>query len=154
MLPGRISTELVGIGAPTRLFLDQVARLLGTSAVVPEHAEVANALGAVMGSVYASCSVEIRPGSNSEGDETYIVYGKRAVRAFETPEEAQQFAEEEAAAGARAEAAARGAAEPISVTCNTSASTPQIGYGSVYLGATVTAEAVGAIGLKQVDSKS
>lgn len=150
----RTDFKLVGIGAPTRLFLDQVARLLGTSAVVPEHAEVANALGAVMGSVYASCSVEIRPGSNSEGDETYIVYGKRAVRAFETPEEAQQFAEEEAAAGARAEAAARGAAEPISVTCNTSASTPQIGYGSVYLGATVTAEAVGAIGLKQVDSKS
>ena len=44
-----ISTRLplIGVGAPIHVFLPRVAALLGTRAVVPEHAGVANALGAV-----------------------------------------------------------------------------------------------------------
>ena len=38
---------LIGVGAPIHVFLPRVAQLLGTRAVVPEYAGVANALGAV-----------------------------------------------------------------------------------------------------------
>lgn len=37
---------LIGIGAPIHVFLPRVAKLLGTRAVIPEYAQVANALGA------------------------------------------------------------------------------------------------------------
>ncbi len=40
---------LIGIGAPIHVFLERVATLLGTRAIVPEHAHVANALGAIAG---------------------------------------------------------------------------------------------------------
>ncbi len=44
-----LSTKLplVGVGAPIHVFLSRVADLLGTKAIVPEYAQVANALGAV-----------------------------------------------------------------------------------------------------------
>ncbi|MCQ2512343.1 MAG: hypothetical protein MJ092_03035 [Lachnospiraceae bacterium] len=37
---------LIGIGAPIHVFLPRVAKYLGTRAVIPEYAQVANALGA------------------------------------------------------------------------------------------------------------
>ncbi|MCF0142984.1 MAG: hypothetical protein HUJ75_06370, partial [Parasporobacterium sp.] len=39
---------LIGIGAPTHVFLPRVAKLLGTRAITPEYAPVANALGAAV----------------------------------------------------------------------------------------------------------
>ena len=39
---------LIGVGAPIHIFLPRVAALLGTRAVVPEHSDVANAVGAVV----------------------------------------------------------------------------------------------------------
>jgi len=46
----RITTKLplIGVGAPIHIFLPRVAALLGTRAVVPEHSDVANAVGAVV----------------------------------------------------------------------------------------------------------
>lgn len=38
---------LVGVGAPVHVFLPRVGALLGTKVIIPEHAGVANALGAV-----------------------------------------------------------------------------------------------------------
>jgi N-methylhydantoinase A/oxoprolinase/acetone carboxylase beta subunit len=38
---------VIGIGAPAHFFLPQAAKLLHTEAIVPEHADVANALGAI-----------------------------------------------------------------------------------------------------------
>lgn len=52
---------LIGIGAPVHLFLEPVARMLHTRAVIPEHASVANAVGAVVGNVSASVTAQIRP---------------------------------------------------------------------------------------------
>jgi N-methylhydantoinase A/oxoprolinase/acetone carboxylase beta subunit len=46
-LPG----PLVGIGAPVTAYLPQVADLLHTELVIPPHAEVANAVGAVAGGI-------------------------------------------------------------------------------------------------------
>ena len=47
----RLDAPVVGIGAPVHQFLPAAAALLGTRAVVPANADVANAIGAITGSV-------------------------------------------------------------------------------------------------------
>ncbi len=50
---------LIGVGAPIHIFLPRVAELLGTRAVVPGYAGVANALGAVVSRKRASVQLKI-----------------------------------------------------------------------------------------------
>jgi hypothetical protein len=50
----RLQHPVIGIGAPTYCFLPGAAAMLGTRAVVPEHADVANAIGAIVSSVVVS----------------------------------------------------------------------------------------------------
>lgn len=61
----RIRFELghpvIGIGAPIAHFLPAAAALLGTEAVLPEHGDVANAVGAVTGKIVIRRSAWIRP---------------------------------------------------------------------------------------------
>lgn len=47
----RIKKPVIGIGAPAHLFVPGAARLLGTTPVIPTHADVANAIGAITSSV-------------------------------------------------------------------------------------------------------
>ena len=137
---------LVGVGAPIGIFLDDVAKMLGTRAEIPEGHEVANALGAVVGSVSASCSVRIKPESTSAGIKGYIVYAHSGIRSFESLEEASAFAAEEAGKAARAEAERRGARGNITVTTDMHTSEADARECRVYLGTTVTARAAGSIG--------
>ncbi len=146
--------KLVGIGAPIRLFLGGVAELLGTEADVPEHGEVANALGAVTGNVYASSEAEIRTGFLDTGAQGYFVYGEGETRAFAEEEEAERYAEELAKTAARGKAADRGAAGEIAVTCQKKRRTAEIGYGdgegnALFVGTTFTAQAIGTVGYVQ-----
>jgi N-methylhydantoinase A/oxoprolinase/acetone carboxylase beta subunit len=53
----RLATPLVAIGAPVEAYYPEVARRLGTRLVVPEHAAVCNAVGAVAGVVSETCEV-------------------------------------------------------------------------------------------------
>lgn len=142
--------KLVGIGAPVHLFLGNVARLLGTEAVIPSHGEVANAVGAVTGSVYASSEAEIRAGFLEDGGQGYIVYGEGQTRAFSEEADAERFAEQLASQCAKDKAAARGAAGEISVTCKKQRHSAEIGYNGgegdgLFLRTVFTAEAVGAV---------
>jgi len=52
---------IVGIGAPIKSFIYDVAKLLHTEAIVPEHYEVANAVGAGSGRVLRVLELEIVP---------------------------------------------------------------------------------------------
>jgi hypothetical protein len=52
---------VIGIGAPIHLYLPDAARLLETQAVIPPHADVANAIGAITGRVAIHHQVEIEP---------------------------------------------------------------------------------------------
>ncbi|MDR2376153.1 MAG: hydantoinase/oxoprolinase family protein [Treponema sp.] len=136
---------LVGIGAPIRIFLADVAKLLGTQAIVPEHYEVANALGAVVGNIYVSYPVTIHPNYGPGGIENYTVFGFTGNQVFTKPEDAELFAAEEAKAGARAEALKRGAHGEITVTCDFDRKDVQAKSGSVYMGTTVTGYATGSV---------
>ncbi|MGB2822507.1 MAG: hydantoinase/oxoprolinase family protein, partial [Phycisphaerae bacterium] len=82
---------IIGIGAPVHCFLPQAARLLETEAVIPPHADVASAIGAVTSSVCVNKQVRIAP--NDRG--LYAVYGLPDAPAFRTFQDAHEFAVEQ-----------------------------------------------------------
>jgi len=103
---GKVS--LVGIGAPTRIFLDDVAELLGAGKDSPEYALVANAIGAAVGSVVSEYIVSVertRPGSFGN----YMVTGGESVETFESYGKAMERAKEIAVIRASERARSQGA---------------------------------------------
>ena len=85
---------LVGVGAPIHVFLPRVAALLHTTAIVPEYAGVANALGAAASRKVAHCDLTVKAeyeGGSCTGY-TFFENGKKYV--FEEPEEAVDFGKE------------------------------------------------------------
>ncbi|MBQ8975486.1 MAG: hypothetical protein IJ072_07190, partial [Oscillospiraceae bacterium] len=104
------SYTLIGIGAPTHLFLPEVAKALGAKYILPDNAEVANAIGALKADINAVVRVEISQRFNFEaGKSFYIVHAPSGSRRFDDKEEAGSFALNEARSAARTEAIARGA---------------------------------------------
>ncbi|MBQ9996932.1 MAG: hydantoinase/oxoprolinase family protein [Clostridia bacterium] len=142
----RTNYTLVGMGAPIRVFLEDVADMLGTRAVVPEYHEVANALGAVVGNVRVTCTVEIRPDNSAEGTYGYTVFGKDGKQSFEKLNDAVDFAVTEAETRAADEAKRRGAVRDIEVTSEVHTDGAETKEGNVYLGTFVTAHAFGSMG--------
>lgn len=102
---------LIGIGAPVHIFLQDVAEMLGTNAVIPEHAPVANALGAALGNVQVTFPVEIKPVYDGGGVACYKVYGPDGILEFEEIEEAREAAIIQARKGAELRIRERGAQE-------------------------------------------
>ena len=92
--------NLIGIGAPTRIFLQDVSDLLGTAADIPEYAKVANAIGAAVGSIVSEYAVKIEPCAYKGGFGNFMVTGGAEVVTFEyydqALDEAKRIAEERA----------------------------------------------------------
>jgi N-methylhydantoinase A/oxoprolinase/acetone carboxylase beta subunit len=82
---------VVGIGAPAMAFLPGACRLLGTQADVPQHADVANAIGAVTSQVVVRDTVRIRPGEFG----SYVLYGADGRREFSRLEDAESAARQQ-----------------------------------------------------------
>jgi len=103
---GRVS--LVGIGAPTKIFLADVAAMLNVKMESPEYALVANAIGAAVGSIVSEYIVRIercRPGSTGN----FMVTGGETVKTFEHYADAIEHAKEVAVARAVERAREQGA---------------------------------------------
>lgn len=79
LLPQTDAT-LVGIGAPTHVFLPEAACALGAQWCVPEHAEVANAVGAACAQVVVDAKVRVKPVRGSFG----MIEGYRILSADES----------------------------------------------------------------------
>jgi len=56
-----LKQPVVAIGAPVEAYLPRTSRQLHTELVIPDHAEVANAVGAVAGGVVQQAQIIIRP---------------------------------------------------------------------------------------------
>lgn len=97
---------IIGIGAPAHAWLPQAAERLNTSLLVPEHAEVANAVGAAVGKIVVNVESMIRPESNFGG---FVVYSSKGHQHFDDFEEAVDYAENEARKQAAREAEKAGA---------------------------------------------
>ena len=141
----RTDFVLTGVGAPIHIFLGDVAKMLGTKAVTPKHCEVANALGAIVGNIHATNTVEIRPAYDATGITGYTVYGNSATKEFAEREEAEAFALEDAKNGAHAEALKRGALGEITTTGKLSTNEAETRDGVLYLGTRAVAQAVGSV---------
>ena len=83
-----INRPIVAIGAPVRAWMPAVCDKLHTSVIIPEHAEVANAVGAAVGQVIEAAEVLIRPGRKHKN---YIVHAPWAREVFDTREEAMEY---------------------------------------------------------------
>ncbi len=105
---------LAAIGAPVGAYFPKVAEKLGVELLIPEHAGVANAIGAASGSVVQSVEVLVEPEYNVAGIGGYTVHTSEERREFGQLDAALAFAEN---AGQRlaAEAARRAGAEEIVV---------------------------------------
>jgi N-methylhydantoinase A/oxoprolinase/acetone carboxylase beta subunit len=82
---------LVGIGAPISFFLPRAAAMIGARAVLPEHADVANAIGAITSSVVVERQVRIIPGDGGG----FFIEGLSGARRFKEFDAADAFAKNE-----------------------------------------------------------
>ena len=103
----RLDRPVIGLGAPAPAYYPAVAARLGTRAVVPEHAGVANAVGAVVGGIRVRATGTIvRP-----DDGLYRVFAGRRPRDFPDLEAATAHARRLLEAQARQESIDAGAGE-------------------------------------------
>ncbi len=91
-VPFETPSCLIGVGAPIHVFLPQVAKRLGTNAVIPEYAGVTNAVGAVAGNVKARVELKVLPVTLSDETDGFMVYGGEENYSFTDKEEAVQKA--------------------------------------------------------------
>ncbi len=140
--------SLIGVGAPTHIFLDDVAKLLGTKAIIPPFSGVANALGAILGNFYAEYTVELMPIYDENGIAGYSVYGKGATYRFEELEDAEACAEQEAQKAAKEEALLHGALGEVRVSSQVIREiTTGRGGLKIHLSSKAIATAVSSIGI-------
>ncbi len=106
-LDARLTLPLVGLGAAAAAYYPRVAESLGTTALVPVHASVANAVGAVVGRVRVNVTATLSVPQPGE----YRLFLDGAPRRFSDPQAAYDHARDALEALARRRAAAAGAAD-------------------------------------------
>jgi N-methylhydantoinase A/oxoprolinase/acetone carboxylase beta subunit len=105
---------IIGIGAPAALLLKDVAEKLHAELVLPDHFHVANAIGAVGGSVMVEEEILVYPIFSGEGLDViaYRVQSKTESEQIEDLEEALSLAREIAAEHSLSAAIRSGADQP------------------------------------------
>ncbi|MFQ6158261.1 hydantoinase/oxoprolinase N-terminal domain-containing protein [Sinorhizobium meliloti] len=106
-----LDRPLVGLGASAPVYYPAIAEMLSTEAAIPAEADVANAVGAVVGQVRATITVFVT--TPEEG--IFIVNGAGASERFVDQQEAFGVARRRAEMMALESARANGAEEPAAV---------------------------------------
>ncbi len=107
-----LTLPIIGIGAPAHIFLQDAARSLGIDLILPAHYAVANAIGAVSGSVVITREALIYPHLvelNLVG--YYVQAGGKRVR-FGDLDEARTYARSKCSEEVMSQALLAGAADP------------------------------------------
>ena len=126
---------LIGVGAPTHVFLPEVAKKMNALCILPENAKVANAVGTLAGRVSSSKKMEIR---FHQGDDfEYEVFADGRMQYFKECEEAEDFAETCLRKTTGEEVIARGGSRNISYMVEKKRVEPKLAYGSFLMGCTV-----------------
>ncbi len=130
---------LIGVGAPAASYYPAVAQGLGVRLVVPPHAEVANAVGAVLGQVAQRVHITVTQPVRG----TFKVFTSDGPQDFRGLDAAIAQARSLAAKEAHARALAAGALEPQVVFSQEDNQVNNDIDGNVFFEATVTATAWG-----------
>jgi len=130
---------VIAIGAPAQTLVPEVRKHLQAEILVPEHADVANAVGAIGSEIAIREEILIRPGHAS----SYVLYGTDERIEFTTLDKATEKAVEISRARARRRALEAGAAAPeVTVTRRDHAGSVSDG-GQIFLERRITALASG-----------
>ncbi len=133
---------LAAIGAPVSAYLPEVASQLNTQLYLPEHAEVGNAIGAVVGSIVQTVHVSIRA---IHGGLFFRAFLPDGIRDFQDLEDAVVIAQEVAQKTSEERARLAGA-QTVQINLNRRDHIVQAGSGGlerVFVETVVTASAVG-----------
>lgn len=140
MIPAFTSQyTLVGVGAPTHVFLPLVAEKLHAKCVLPEYASVANALGTLAGRISVTKKVEIRLCAEEAGDFEAVLDGE--TYRFKECEEAEEKALEYLKEIAKKAVLERGGEEDVSFITEVKQYRPELNYGTMLMGSIVTVTA-------------
>ena len=137
-LQAGLAVDVIGLGASASSYYPAVGARLNTRMILPEHAGVANAIGAVVGQVTFRKSGTVT--SPSEGK--YRVHLESGPEDFNLAEAAMNRLEAELRQEAEREARAAGAAD-IHVTCSRDIRRAQVEAREVFIEALLTVEASG-----------
>ncbi len=137
-LDAALNVEVIGLGASAPSYYPAVGRHLNCKMVLPEHAGVANAIGAVVGQVVQRCSGAVT--APSEG--LFRVHFEGAPQDFNASEAALQALEDALLSVARDTVEAAGA-DDITVTVNRDIRTAEVESRDVFVEAQITVEASG-----------
>lgn len=110
-----LTLPIIAIGAPVASYFPGVAKRLGADLVLPEHAEVANAVGAITGSVVQTIEVLIDPIYTPAGLDHYSVYTPEGKYDFLDLDSAKKFATSVAISLAKQRALKAGAGKDVEV---------------------------------------
>jgi N-methylhydantoinase A/oxoprolinase/acetone carboxylase beta subunit len=102
---------IIGIGAPAEIFVRRIAQLLHAEFILPDHAPVANAVGAVAGSVIVEKEAIVYAREN-KGALVYVVQIEGENNDFAEDEDAVDYAEKAVTKLAQEGAVAAGAVDP------------------------------------------
>jgi N-methylhydantoinase A/oxoprolinase/acetone carboxylase beta subunit len=133
---------MVAIGAPVHAYMPRVAERLHTELLIPPHAEVANAVGAVAGGVVQRHRVLISP---LDDGEMFRVHLPDGVRDFRHLEQAVAYAQSEMGIWIESQAQQAGAAHvEVQMEREDREVVVSSGWGDqIYLGTELTFTAVG-----------
>jgi N-methylhydantoinase A/oxoprolinase/acetone carboxylase beta subunit len=133
---------VVAIGAPVEAYMPRVTDTLRTRLIIPPHAEVANAVGAVAGSVVQRQRVIIEP---VEGGDILRLHLPQGMRDFYDLEQAVAWAQEKMVPWLEAQAQQAGAAQvKVEMTRQDSRVPVRVGWGDqIYIGTELIFTAVG-----------
>ncbi len=133
---------VVAIGAPVQAYMPRVAEMLHTRLLIPPHAEVANAVGAVVGGVVQRRQVLITPHESGGALRLHLPEG---VQDFTLLEEAVACAQERMTPWMEERARQAGASVvEVHMARRDTEATVRVGWGDkIYLGTELTFTAVG-----------
>ncbi|HQZ08096.1 MAG TPA: hydantoinase/oxoprolinase family protein [Burkholderiaceae bacterium] len=133
------SIPVVAVGGPVGVFYGEVGRRLGCQIVFPEHADVANAIGAATGVVAQTVAVHVA----GDGSGLFVMHSPAGTRQFTDPAEAIEAAMTRARQAATDAVLAMGAVRPQVRMLIRKQLLPNATSDAGLLEAVVTAEAVG-----------
>ena len=111
----RLQKPIIAVGGAAGQWIPDAAAQLGCRVVVPEHAQVANAIGAALMEIRESCQATVRKEKGGSADFVCFLPGGRST--FSSYEEAVRYAREETERIAREKAVVSGCVHPQVHTC-------------------------------------
>ncbi len=143
---------LIAIGAPVKAYFPQVAEQLHTTLHIPEHAEVANAVGAIAGTIVESAEVTVQPVYTIAGISHYAVHSAEELTKVERLSEAVEQATRTARRLALAQARKAGAQQvEIHIEQDDQEGSSSEGA-NIFLGTCIRAVAVGKMAFEERES--